>query len=57
LILRNPDDGKLYRKTWIMEGYLTRKVAEEPYVPAKGEDDAEKPADSLTDKLRSLLDE
>jgi SH3-like domain-containing protein len=30
LILRG-DDGKLYRKTYIMEGYLVRKVAEEPY--------------------------
>jgi hypothetical protein len=31
LILREKD-GKLYRKTYIMEGYLVRKVAEEPYV-------------------------
>jgi len=57
LILRNLEDGKLYKKTWIMEGYLTRKIADEPYVPGKKEDDAAKPADSLTDKIRTLLDQ
>ena len=57
LILRDLDDGKLYKKTWIMEGYLTRKIAEEPYVPGKKADDSEKPPDSLTDKIRTLLDQ
>ena len=33
LILRD-EDGKLYKKTWLMEGYMVRKVGEEPYVPA-----------------------
>lgn len=27
------EDGKLYRKTYIMEGYLVRKIADEPYRP------------------------
>ena len=57
LILRDLEDGKLYKKTWIMEGYLTRKIADEPYVPGKKEEDSEKPADSLTDKIRTLLDQ
>jgi hypothetical protein len=30
LILRG-DDGNLYRKTYVMEGYLVRKIAEVPY--------------------------
>jgi hypothetical protein len=30
LILRGPD-GQLYRKTWVLEGYVVRKVSEEPY--------------------------
>jgi uncharacterized protein YgiM (DUF1202 family) len=32
LILRE-GDGKLYRKTYIMEGYLVRKIADVPYEP------------------------
>jgi hypothetical protein len=30
LILREKD-GKLYRKTWVLEGYNARKIAEAPY--------------------------
>jgi hypothetical protein len=54
LILRGAD-GKLYKKTWIMEGYMVRKVAEEPYEP-KASDAPEKKSDGITDTLRSLLD-
>ena len=54
LILRG-DDGKLYKKTWIMEGYMVRKVADEPYEP-KASDAPESKSDGITDKLRSLLD-
>src|SRR5690606_11132905 len=55
LVLRG-DDGKLYKKTWLMEGYIVRKIAEEPYDPP---DDAitgppeEEP--SLADRLRTYL--
>ena len=34
LILRE-EDGKLYRKTYIMEGYMVRKIADEPYRPGE----------------------
>ena len=30
LILRGPD-GKLWRKTWVLEGYNVRKISEEPW--------------------------
>lgn len=33
LILKEAD-GKLYKKTWIMEGYMVRKISDEPYAPA-----------------------
>jgi hypothetical protein len=56
LILRG-DDGRLYRKTWIMEGYMVRKIAEEPYIP-KSSDAPEQTKDpSISDKIRSLLDD
>jgi hypothetical protein len=54
LVLRGVD-GKLYRKTWVMEGYMVRKVAEELYQP-KASDAPESHSDGITDKLRSLLD-
>ena len=47
LILRGVD-GKLYRKTWIMEGYMVRKVADEPYQP-KASDAPESKSDGITD--------
>jgi SH3-like domain-containing protein len=56
LILRG-EDGKLYKKTWVLEGYLVRKIAEEPYIPPTSKDDSEKPDSSLTDKIRDLLDQ
>ncbi|HYP08232.1 MAG TPA: SH3 domain-containing protein [Bryobacteraceae bacterium] len=54
LILREAD-GKLYKKTWIMEGYMVRKIADEPYSP-KASDAPETKSDGIADKLRSLLD-
>jgi SH3-like domain-containing protein len=56
LILRG-DDGKLYKKTWVLEGYLTRKIAEVPYTPPAGEESSEKTDPSITDKIRNLLDQ
>lgn len=56
LILR-AEDGMLYKKTWIMEGYMVRKIADEPYVPSKAGEEPEKPTQTLTDKIRTLLDE
>jgi hypothetical protein len=38
-----------------MEGYMVRKVADEPYQP-KASDAPESKSDGITDKLRSLLD-
>lgn len=55
LILREAD-GKLYKKTWVLEGYLTRKIADVPYTPP-GEAGEEKQESSLTDKIRGLLDQ
>jgi len=55
LILREAD-GKLYKKTWLMEGYIVRKVSEEPY--EKPEGDVIGPEEkelSLSERLRSLL--
>lgn len=56
LILREAD-GKLYKKTWVMEGYICRKVAEELYRPPGDEKDGGEKDESITDKIRSLLDE
>ena len=56
LILRD-EDGKLYKKTWLMEGYMVRKVGEEPYVPAAKDKDSDKKDTSLTNKIRTLLDQ
>jgi SH3-like domain-containing protein len=56
LILRG-DDGKLYKKTWVLEGYLTRKIAEVPYIPPANGESPEKTDPSLTDKIRNLLDQ
>lgn len=56
LILRG-DDGKLYKKTWVLEGYLTRKISEVPYTPPVTDDSSEKPDESITDKIRTLLDQ
>jgi hypothetical protein len=36
---------------------MVRKIADEPYTPPKEQADSEKPADSLTDKIRTLLDQ
>ena len=52
LILREAD-GKKYKKTWIMEGYMVRKVADEIYTEPDGE--AVVSDMSLADRLRSLL--
>jgi hypothetical protein len=59
LILRE-DDGKLYRRTYIMEGYLVRKIADEPY-EAPGEEPGSKvisnlPPEDHTDVKPSLAD-
>jgi hypothetical protein len=70
LILRE-DDGNLYRKTYIMEGYLVRKIADEPYttkpqepgtkvistLPATPDDkdDKEEPSLSLGERIKSLF--
>lgn len=68
LILRGPD-GKLYRKTYLMEGYLVRKIADELYEPSKEEpgervisnlppeETPSEPAPSLSlgDRLRNLF--
>jgi uncharacterized protein YgiM (DUF1202 family) len=56
LILREAD-GKLYKKTWIMEGYMVRKVADELYEPKAGDAPESKSDGTITDKIRSLLDE
>ena len=56
LILRGPD-GKLYKKTWRLEGYLVHKISEEPYTPPASENSPEKTDPSLTDKIRDLLDQ
>jgi SH3-like domain-containing protein len=56
LILRGPD-GKLYKKTWRLEGYLVHKISEEPYTPPASENSSEKTDPSLTDKIRDLLDQ
>ena len=56
LILRG-EDGKLYKKTWQMEGYMVRKVGEELYTPPGEDKDGDKKDDSITDKIRSLLDQ
>ena len=57
VILRG-DDGKLYKKTWVLEGYLTRKISEAPYTPPPAVDSSEKTAPStLTDQIRTLLDQ
>ena len=55
LVLRG-EDGRLYRKTWVMEGYMVRKVAEEPYVPPEDDESGGKVSDSLADRLRALLE-
>lgn len=70
LILRG-EDGQLHRKTWVLEGYLTRLIAEEPYEMPKegiqssddGSDDEEEEDDlsedgdqpSLVEKLKSMF--
>jgi uncharacterized protein YgiM (DUF1202 family) len=56
LILREAD-GKLYKKTWIMEGYMVRKIGEEPYVPKSSDAPEQKNDPSISDKIRSLLDD
>ena len=56
LILRG-DDGKLYKKTWVLEGYLARKISEVPYSPPANEESSEKTDPSITDKIRNLLDQ
>lgn len=45
LILRE-DDGKLYKKTYIMEGYIVRKIADELYEPSR-----QKPGSSVISNL------
>ena len=55
LILRDAD-GKLYKKTWVMEGYICRKVGEELYTPPEDEKDVDEKDESISDKIRSLLD-
>ena len=55
LILRG-EDGKLYKKTWMMEGYMTRKVGEEIYTPKDSQAPGDKKDESISDKIRSLLD-
>jgi hypothetical protein len=68
LILRGAD-GNLYRKTWVLEGYITRKIAEEPYqMPADNsppqtgdeeyseEDESDElEPQSLVDRLKSFF--
>jgi hypothetical protein len=56
LILREAD-GKLYKKTWVMDGYIARKLEEVPYDPDAEKAAPEKPDESLTDKIRTLLDQ
>jgi hypothetical protein len=55
LILREAD-GKLYKKTWVMEGYICRKVGEELYDPPDDEKDGSEKDESISDRIRSLLD-
>jgi hypothetical protein len=68
LILRS-EDGKLYRKTWVLEGYNTRKIAEVEYDMPKDksppsdedyEDEEDEASDedealSLVDRLKSFF--
>ena len=68
LILRG-DDDKLYRKTYIMEGYLVRKIAEEPYtkppadvgsrviskLPPPDEKEDEPPPPSWGERIKSFF--
>ena len=56
LILREAD-GKLYKKTWVMEGYICRKVGEELYKPPDDEKNGDEKDESISDKIRSLLDQ
>ena len=45
LILREAD-GKLYKKTYMMEGYIVRKIADVPYEPHQ-----QKPSSSVISTL------
>lgn len=67
LILRG-NDGKLYRKTWVLEGYNARKIAEAPYEMPKensppdtsDDEDEDEPGDapekpSFTDRIRNFF--
>lgn len=67
LILREKD-GKLYRKTWVLEGYNARKISEEPYEMPKDkspplvgeEEDGEEEeelsiAERVTDGIKDLI--
>jgi hypothetical protein len=56
LVLRGAD-GQLYKKTWVLEGYMTRKVGEELYTLAEDEDHPAKPEPTLADRLRALMDD
>ena len=40
-----------------MEGYICRKIEDELYTPPKEDKASQKPDDSLTDKIRTLLDQ
>jgi hypothetical protein len=35
LLIRDPKDGELHRKTYVLEGYMVRKIADEIYRGAK----------------------
>ena len=56
LILRG-DDGKLYKKTWVLEGYLTRQDFGGTLHTTGDRYSSEKPDESITDKIRTLLDQ
>lgn len=68
LILRDAEDGQLHRKTYVLEGYLVRKVGDTLYTPEKdtgepkpaagvpGSDASDEPEDGGEEQKPGLLD-
>jgi hypothetical protein len=50
-------DGQLYKKTWVMDGYMVRKVGEELYTLPEDVEHPSKPEPTLADRLRALMDD
>ena len=56
LILRG-DDGQLYKKTWVLEGYLTRKISRRLTRRPRRTIHRKSRSSTLTDQIRTLLDQ